>query len=218
MSFFKKLLLTFFLVCFIGFLAVVWFFWSLGPFLEPCEPFETDFGSYSLRFPIEGSEARQKFGGMVYDSLPPYFLHRLRNDTLVQAHFRSEYNAEKFNNPWKEPDLEIKNSSPYDTKGIYCYSFMFNSTYYPGTLLVMQKRYGNQFESRTSSFDKVSYLLWPIGPCHKVLLFRKKTYTTRYNLNPDQEYTYVMFIYNLTEKEINDVVEADGFIRNESIY
>lgn len=217
MQFLKKLLLAFIITGLAGSVALLWLI-KYRPVFKPCEPFETSFGKDTLKFPIEGAEVKASLEGMKYDTLPPYFLYLSRPDTLVRAHFRAGYETGKFNKNGK--DLAIrrnnnKSTEDYDKKGIYAYSFIINDSLYQQTFTDLERRYGNDFQIKTSVYDRISYSFWQIGPCHHLLLFNKKPFTRRHLLNPEKVYTYILFVYNLSEKEINDVVETDGTIRND---
>lgn len=217
MKFLKKLLLIFTIVGLAGFLALLWLI-KFRPAFKPCEAFESHFGNDTLLFPIEGAEARAKFGEMKYDTLPPFFLHSFRKDTLILAHFRSGYETGKFNKNGHDTSIRrINNKSVenYDAKGIYAYSFIFSSAFYSETREKLVKQYGSDPLEEISLYHKTPYLIWTIGPCHHLLLIRKKPTSGYQGLKMDQEYTYVLFVYNLSEKEINDAVETDGTIRND---
>ncbi|ODS83519.1 MAG: hypothetical protein ABS46_06200 [Cytophagaceae bacterium SCN 52-12] len=218
MKFLKKLLLAFVIAGTIVFLVLIWLI-NFRPVFKPCEPFETRYGSDTLLFPIEGTDAKLKFGGMKYDSLPPFFLYRKKGDTLVMAHFRAGYETGQFNYRGQDTATTFYTkggySTNYDVKGIYAYSYTVSDTLYQQTSAILQRAYGDNFQVKTSNFDHISYSLWEIGPCHHLLFFKKKPFSTRHGLDPERFYTYILFVYNLSEKEINDVVERDGGISNE---
>ncbi len=217
MRFLKKLLLVFIIAGLTGFLALLWLIKS-RPIFKPCEPFEAYFGYDTLLFPIEGAEVRIKFGGMKYDTLPPFLLHSFRTDTLILAHFRSGYETGQFNKNGRDTSIRRVNNKSvenYDAKGIYAYSFIFSPASYSETHKKLIKQYDSNPLEKISLYHETPYLTWTIGPCHHLLLFRKKPTAGYQGLKMDQEYTYVLFIYNLSEKEINDVVETEGRIRND---
>jgi hypothetical protein len=217
MKFLKKLLLVFTIAGLAGFLALLWLI-KFRPAFKPCEPFEAYFGNDTLLFPIEGAEARIKFGEMKYDTLPPFLLHSFRGDTLILAHFRSGYETGKFNKNGHDTSIRRINDKSvenYDAKGIYAFSFIFSPTSYSDTHKKLIKQYGSNHLEKISFYHKTPYLIWTIGPCHHLLLIRKKPTAEYHGLKMDQEYTYALFVYNLSEKEINDVVETDGTIRND---
>lgn len=207
----------------LAFLLVLLFFWNTlrGPVYKPCAAFETPLGNDTISFPSEGIEARRNLGGMTYDTLAPFFLIAYRGDTLIRAHFRPAYNSGRFNHDGKDTATTFYTkggfSTNYDAKGIYAYSFVFRGELYPATFEMLRDQYGSEHAEKTSPNYKVPYIKWSIGPCHQLLLFRKKPFFLHHNLKIDQEYTYIIFVYNLSEKETDDVVETEGEIRNESI-
>lgn len=218
MKFLKKLLLILIVAGLAGFLALFWLI-KFRPVLKPCERFEAYFGRDTILFPIEGAEAKLKFTGMKYDSLPPYFLYEKKGDTLISANFRAGYESGRFNYNGRDTATTFYTkggySTNYDAKGIYAYSFIFSPTSYSETLKELTKQYGSNPLEKISYYHKTPYLIWTIGPCHHLLLIRKKSSSEYQGLKMDQEYTYVLFVYNLSEKEINDVVETEGRIRND---
>ncbi len=219
MKFLKKLLLAFIIAGTIIFLALIWLI-NFRPIFRPCEPFETYFKSDTLRFPIEAGEIKANWKGMQYDTLPPHFLYSSKSDTLVLAHFRAGYETGKFNKNGHDTSIRRVNNKSvenYDIKGIYAYSFIINDTLYQQTSAILRRTYGDNFQVKTSRFDHISYSLWDIGPCHHLLFFKKKPFSIRHRLDTESFYTYILFVYNLSEKEINDVVERDGGISNEYI-
>lgn len=219
MKFLKKLLLVFVIAGAVILLALIWLI-NTRPIFRPCEHFETFFKNDTIKFPIEAGEVKANWEGMQYDTLPPHFLSLPRPDALVRAHFRAGYETGKFNKNGHDTSIRrINNKSVenYNVKGIYAYSYIVSDTLYQQTSAILKSRYGGKFEVKTSRFDHISYSLWKIGPCHHLLLFKKKPFSTRHGLDPERFYTYILFVYNLSEKEINDVVEMDGGISNEYI-
>ncbi len=155
---------------------------------------------------------------MKFDTLPPFFLYTFKEDTLVRAHFRGGFETGRFNKNGTDPSIRRVNNKlmeDYELKGIYGYSFAFNKTKYPATLENLQKRFGHAPTEKVSADHRVPFHHWSIGPCHHLLLFLKKPFSLRHGIAPDREYTYVLFVYNLSDKEISDVVETEGAIRNE---
>lgn len=218
MKFLKRLLIVLGILGLTGFLILLWLI-KLHPIFKPCEPFKTYYSNDTLLFPIEGAEAKLKFNGMRYDSLPPFFLYREKGDTLIIAHFRSGYESGKFNYSGRDTATTFYTkggySTNYDVKGIYAYSFIFSSASHSETQSKLTKQYGLNSLEKISNYHKTPYLIWSIGPCHHLLLIRKKPTSEYRGLKMNQEYTYVIFVYNLSEKEINDVVETEGGIRND---
>lgn len=219
MKFLKKLLLAFVIAGAVILLALIWLI-NTRPIFRPCEHFETFFKNDTIKFPIEAGEVNANWEGMQHDTLPPHFLYSLRPDALVRAHFRAGYETGKFNKNGHDTSIRRVNNKSvenYDVKGIYAYSYTINDTLHEQTSAILQKAYGDNFLVKTSNFDHISYSLWKIGPCHHLLFFKKKPFSTRHGLDPERFYTYILFVYNLSEKELNDVVERDGGISNEYI-
>lgn len=220
MKFLKKLLLAFVIAGTVILLALIWLI-NTRPIFRPCEHFETFFKNDTIKFPIEAGELKANWEGVLYDTLPPHFLYSMRPDTVVRAHFRAGYETGKFNHSGQDTATTFYTkggySTNYDVKGIYAYSYTINDTLHEQTSAILQKAYGDNFLVKTSNFDHISYSLWKIGPCHHLLFFKKKPFSTRHGLDPERFYTYILFVYNLSEKELNDVVERDGGISNEYI-
>ncbi|GAA4440460.1 hypothetical protein GCM10023091_24140 [Ravibacter arvi] len=176
------------------------------------------FGSDSVTFPLEGRDAKHKFGGLGFDTVTPFFWFKEKGDTTIRLRIHKGHEADRFTYLGKDSSFFRENGKwleNYDLKGIYSYLFYFPAARYEATCSDAEKKYGRDWKEKTSFNSKIPYRIWKIGPCHHLLVYRKKRYQMVDETPDDKEYTYVMFIYNLAAEEADDAVELDGGIRND---
>lgn len=217
MKYLKKITFYLIVACFVLPLGI-FMWWLSAPSRRPCKDFRSTFGSDTISFPIEGIHAKLKSGGMKLDSEKPSFWFKERGDTTFRMMFRRGYEAGELTYTGEDKSItkhDNKWLENYDLKGIYSYLFYFPAARYEATCSDAEKKYGRDWKEKTSFNSKIPYRIWKIGPCHHLLVYRKKRYQMVDETPDDKEYTYVMFIYNLAAEEADDAVELDGGIRND---